>query len=268
MHFRNLLSLLFLIVTIQPGHSQRTERKQTGREGWDRTRSIIDCAPRLVDRRDLVQDRFDHLYVTTNPRDIEVGYFSVEPVTYHEQGLRFCEALLPAAGVSETRFRGTYTTTYQLPGDGLYSLHIHSRALIFNNEIRIINAQSTFGKIAASHRMELEKDPAPNPPDSLEGGSRISQAYVWEVEISQAGELEGIVIPGDLVLTDREVPAGFSNLLIEYPVQGPGVVTIKESVIFTMESVSPYKYDPIFQAPCLFILEPLDVSARLLPCGF
>jgi hypothetical protein len=76
-----------------------------------------------------------------------------------------------------------------------------------------------------------------------------------------------MVIPGDFDLTDQEVPAGFSNLLIECPVQGPGMVTIRESVIFTIESVSPYKYDPIFQAPCIFILEPLDVSARVLPCG-
>jgi hypothetical protein len=33
-----------------------------------------------------------------------------------------------------------------------------------------------------------------------------------------------------------------------------------------VNAISAYKYDPIFQAPCLFSLEPLGITARLLPC--
>ena len=90
--------LLMLVIPILPGKTQEIGQDEGEENGWNRTKMILDCAPRLVDRRDMVEDNFDHRYVTNNPRDIEVGYFSVEPVTYMNEGRRFCEALLPAAG--------------------------------------------------------------------------------------------------------------------------------------------------------------------------
>ncbi len=226
----------------------------------------MECAPVLVDRRDLVEDRFDHRYVTDNPRDIEVGYFSVEPVTYSEQGRRFCEALLPAAGVSETYFRGSYVTSYSLPGEGSYTVSILSTALIFNNEIRMIDAQDAVGEIEASHRLEIEVDTAQNPPSPENAAFRASQAYRWELEIGHQGIWHGEITPGEFDLQDTDIPAGYSDLSLERKIRGPGVVTIRESVIFRLNAVSAYKYAPIFQAACSFSLEPLSISAWLLPC--
>ena len=257
-------ALLFFIWV--QGISQGIGRVNQEGDGWDRTSRMLDCAPRLVDRKDLVEDRFDHRYVTSNPRDIEVGYFSVEPVTYPEQGRRFCEALLPAAGVSETYFRGSYTTTYALPGNGVYLVHIISGALIFNNNIRIIDAQNAIGEIEASHRLEVEVDTALNPPAPENTDFATHRAYSWELEIDQSGAWHGELDPGEFDIQDPGVPAGFSTLDQERRIRGPGVVTVRESVIFRMDAVSAYKYAPIFQAPCLFSLEPLSVSARLLPC--
>ena len=105
------MSLIFLLGII-PATAQRIDSEKEKGDSWDRTKEILDCAPRLVDRRDLVEDNFEHRYITNNPRDIEVGYFSVEPITYFEEGKRFCEASLPAAGVSDSYFRGTYETYY------------------------------------------------------------------------------------------------------------------------------------------------------------
>jgi hypothetical protein len=248
------------------GISQGIGKVNQEGDGWDRTRRIMDCAPILVDRRDLVEDRFDHRYVTSNPRDIEAGYFSVEPVTYLEQGRRFCEALLPAAGVSETYFRGSYTSTYSLPGSGVYLVSISSGALIFNNDIRIIDAQNTIVGIEASHRLEIEVDTALNPPAPEDRDFKLHRAYRWELEIDESGAWHGELNPGEFDLLDSRVPAGFSRLDLERWIRGPGVVSVRESVIFRLDAVSAYKYAPIFQAPCLFSLEPLSISTRLLPC--
>jgi hypothetical protein len=256
---------LIIITFAVPGFTQSINHDAP--EGdWHRTRKILDCAPRLVDRRDLVEDNFDHRYVTTNPRDIEVGYFSVEPITYLEDGRRFCEALLPAAGVSQTYFRGCYVTTYQLPGDGIYRVTIRSNALIFNNEVRVINAQNAVGEIEASHRLEIELDTSLNPVIPAVATFKTNPAFTWELEIDQSGTWHGELLPGNIVLSDPEIPAGFSTLTLERRIKGPGVVTVRESVIFRVHAVSAYKYDPIFQAACLFSLEPLGVSARVLPC--
>ncbi len=227
---------------------------------------ILDCAPRLVDRRDLVEDNFDHRYVTNNPRDIEMGYFAVEPMTYLEKGRRFCEALLPASGVSHSYFRGCYMTSYYLPGDGLYDVTFISNALIFNNELKMINSQNTIAEIDASHRMEIEIDTTLNTPSPEDVTFKSNAAYEWDIEIDQSGAWHGELLPGDIVLYDSELPAGFSRLEIKKRVRGPGLITIRESVIFRVNSVSSYKYDPIFQAVCLFSLEPLSVSTRVLPC--
>ena len=73
-------------------------------------------------------------------------------------------------------------------------------------------------------------------------------------------------MPGDLDWIDQEVPAGVSSLSLERKIRGPGMVTVRESVVFRISAISAYKYDPIFQAPCLFSLEPLNISSRWLPC--
>ena len=256
--------LIFLGFAMVPGIAQEIGKEQDEGDGWDRTQKILDCAPKLVDRRDMVEDNFNHRYVTSNPRDIEVGYFSVEPVTYLQEGRRFCEALLPAAGVSDNHFRGTYTTTYHLPGNGTYSVRFISQALIFNNEIRMIDAQNTIGAIEAFHRLEVDMDTSMN----LESAvlTQGNNAYRWDLEIDQQGSWQGHLHPGDFDLHDPEIPSGFSTLMLMGKIRGPGVVTIQETVVFEVSTLSAYKYAPIFQAPCLFSLEPLGISARLLPC--
>lgn len=227
---------------------------------------MLDCSPMLVDRMDLVEDNFDHRYVTNNPRDIEVGYFSVEPITYTEQGKRFCEASLPAAGVSESYFRGCYVSTYTLPGNGLYEVSIESRALVYYNEILIITAQHSLGEINASHRLEIELDTSLNPHSAGAFPYLSRDVFNWDVEIDQSGRWHGELSPGNIELKDSDLPAGISILEISRKVRGPGTVTVRESVVFKVHSVSAFKYDPIFQADCLFLLDPLSVSARLLPC--
>ncbi|MCP4312109.1 MAG: hypothetical protein GY790_12660 [Bacteroidetes bacterium] len=258
--------LTILALPINSLLAQEIRTKSHEEEDWDRTRMIMDCSPRLVDRRDLVEDNFDHRYVTNNPRDIEVGYFSVEPITYMEEGRRFCEARLPAAGVSQSYFRGCYATTYTLPGDGLYSIEIESRALVFSNEILIINAQHSLGEIESSHRMEIELDTALNPVSPSEQTYVSNPLFNWAVEIDQSGRWNGELRPGTIELTDSEIPAGISSLVIKRKVRGPGVISVRESVVFNVNSVSAFKYDPIFQADCHFSLDPLEISTRLLPC--
>lgn len=235
-------------------------------EDWDRSKTMLDCSPMLVDRMDLVEDNFDHRYVTNNPRDIEVGYFSVEPITYTEQGKRFCEASLPAAGVSESYFRGCYVTTYTLPGNGLYELTIESRALVYYNEILIINSQHSMGEIDASHRLEIEVDTSLNPQSATALPYQSKDVFKWDVEIDQSGRWHGELETGDIKMLDADLPAGISILELKRKVRGPGSITVRESVVFKVNSVSAFKYDPIFQADCLFLLDPLSVSTRLLPC--
>ena len=251
-----------MALTVLPIQAQQ----EGEREAWGRTRTIMDCAPRLVDRRELVEDRFDHSYITNNPRDIEVGYFSVEPITFTEQGRRFCEAKLPAGGVSDSYFKGTYSSSYDLPGDRTYVLIFISQALIFNNEPVLINAQNGVGEINTSHRMAIELDTSLNP---LSPGLPLqlnNDAYNWEIELSEDGSWKGALSPNGIEVLDAEIPAGNSVLLLKRRVRGPGTITIRESVVFRVSALSSFKYDPLFQAPCLFSFEPLQVSARILPC--
>ncbi|MCK5136443.1 MAG: hypothetical protein KAR19_11695 [Bacteroidales bacterium] len=257
-----VISLLAVI----SGYSQSINPGESKSDDWDRTQEILNCVPKLVDRRDLVEDNFKHSYVTTNPRDIEVGYFSVEPITYFEEGRRFCEASLPAAGVSQSYFRGTYETTYVLPGDRVYHINVESNALIFNNGIRIINAQNTVAEIEASHRLQIIADTSLNPSVSTDPNSSTSKAYTWEVEIDETGKWQGNVCNGDCILQNEEIPSGNSTISLSRKIRGPGVVIVKESVIFHVDALSSYKYELIFQAVCQFNLEPLSVSAKLLPC--
>jgi len=260
-----ILSLLLLLVAI-PGNSQGQGPDESKNDDWDRTRELLNCAPRLIDRRDLVEDNFEHRYVTDNPRDIEVGYFSVEPIIFFEDGRRFCEASLPAAGVSQSYFRGTYETTYTLPGDDVYRISFESNALIFNNEINIINAQSTVATIEASHRLQILSDTSLNPDASIDLNSLTTRVYLWEVELDDAGNWQGNFCEGECNMQEEEIPGGNSNLSLTRKIRGPGVVIIRESVIFHVNALSAFRYDPIFQATCLFNLEPLSVSAKLLPC--
>lgn len=258
---------LLLFLPVLTAVSQRIEKGEPEAENWDRTKAIMDCVPRLVDRQDLVEDNFDHLYITNNPRDIEVGYFSVEPITYFEEGNRFCEASLPAAGVSRSYFRGTYRTDYTLPGDAVYELEFESNALIFNNEIRIINAQNTLVKVEASHRLQILTDTLLNPNASIEYNSSTIELYAWELEIDESGKWQGNSCEGECNIQDEEIPGGHSDIILKREIRGPGVVTVEESVIFHIEALSAYKYEPIFQAVSLFNLEPLSISAKLLPCA-
>lgn len=264
---RQSIICTFLLSFLLSSLSAQTIRTRSHEEeDWDRSRRMLDCSPMLVDRMDLVEDNFDHRYVTNNPRDIEVGYFSVEPITYTEQGKRFCEASLPAAGVSESYFRGCYVSTYTLPGNGLYELAIESRALVYYNEILIITAQHSLGEINASHRLEIELDTSLNPQSAGAFPYLSRDVFNWDVEIDQSGRWHGELSPGNIELMDSDLPAGISILEISRKVRGPGTVTVRESVVFKVHSVSAFKYDPIFQADCLFLLDPLSVSARLLPC--
>jgi len=254
------------LLAVISGYSQSITPGSSGGDDWDQTKEILNCAPRLVDRTDMVEDNFEHRYVTNNPRDIEVGYFSVEPITYFEDGRRFCEASLPAAGVSQSYFRGTYETSYTLPGERVYQVNIESNALILNNEIRIINAQNTVAEIEASHRLQIMADTSKNTGYSTNSNSSTSKAYTWEVEIKETGKWQGNVCSGDCYLQNEATPIGTSTISLSQKIRGPGVVIIRESVIFRVEALSSYKYEPIFQAICLFNLEPLSISAKLLPC--
>lgn len=259
-----LIILLWLPQTLLCG--QQAEQ-DVEREGWDRTRQIMDCAPRMVEQQQLVEDNFDHSYITNNPRDIEVGYFSVEPITYMEKGNRFCEALLPASGVSHTYFRASYETTYSLPGRGVYMLELSSRAMVFNNDLRIINSQNTIAAIEASHRLEVHGDDQVFFVDNDASTFVENQAYTWELEILEDGSWNGELEAGKAIeMSDAEIPAGYSQLKLIKKVQGPGTLSIRESVIFRVNSVSAFKYDPIFQAVCLFNFEALGICTHLLPC--
>ena len=225
-----------------------------------------DCVPQLVDRRDLVEDNFEHNYITNNPRDIEVGYFSVEPITFFETGRRFCEASVPAAGVSDSHFRGSYETRYSLPGEGVYELQITSSALIFNQDIRIINAQNTLATVEARHRLQVSGERIIENDDVPQSTTQTVDAYTWEVEIDERAQWQGVVAAHDIELQNDTIPGGNSIINHKVRARGPGVITIRESVLFDVEALSAYKYDPIFQMICIFNLEPLHISAKLLPC--
>ena len=257
---------VLLVFAVISGYSQNQDQNESQGDDWDRTRELLDCTPKLIDRQDLVEDNFEHRYITDNPRDIEIGYFSVEPITYFEDGWRFCEASLPAAGVSQSYFRGTYETSYTIPGDGVYLINFESNALIFNNEIRIINAQSTVANIEASHRLQIIADTLRNPESSIDHNSSTSRVYYWEVELDDSGEWQGNFCEGECNMQEEAIPGGNSSISLSQKLRGPGVVTIRESVIFHVNALSAYKYEPIFQAICLFNMEPLSVSAKLLPC--
>jgi hypothetical protein len=264
--YREVVTALLMCSLLMSAGAQDRATDGEGGEGWERTREILRCAPRLVDRRDLVEDDFDHRYVTNNPRDIEVGYFSVEPVTYFEEGKRVCEASIPVAGVSQTYYRGTFTTSYTLPGDGVFRISLESNALIFSNDIRIINAQNCVADLEASHRIEIQPDSLQGRPVAGEPYAVTQPGYKWEIDVDDSGDWEGHIVSSQMELDDHQVPYGISTLSASWDLRGPGRVVIRESVIFEVSSVSSYKYDPIFQAACLFSLEPLSVSAKLLPC--
>jgi hypothetical protein len=235
-------------------------------DNWERTKEIRDCLPKLLDRVDLVQDSFEHQYISNNPREIEIGYFSVEPITYFEEGNRFCEVFLPAVGVSNSYFRGTYKTSYTLAGNGLYEISIGSNALIYNNEIRIINPQPTLATIEASHQIQILTDTTLNPYTLIDNNSSTLVVYTWQVEIDEKGMYAGNSCEGNCNTQDEKIPGGHSSIYLNREVRGPGVFVIKESVIFQMETLSAYKYGPNFQAVSFFNLEPLSISVKLLPC--
>jgi hypothetical protein len=260
--------LIAIIILFPVIHLQSQDYKSGDPQGdnWERTKEIRDCLPRLLDRKDLVQDNFEHQYITNNPREFQTGYFSVEPITYFEEGNRFCEVFLPAGGVSSSYFRGTYTTNYTLAGDGLYEISIVSNALIYNNEIRIINAQPTLAKIEASHRIQILADTSLNPYTLIDNNSSTLVVYTWEVEIDEKGMYKGNSCEGKCNTLDEKIPGGHSSIYLNKEVRGPGVLVIKESVIFKMETLSAYNYGPSLQAVSFFNLEPLSISVKLLPC--
>ncbi|MCJ7716657.1 MAG: hypothetical protein MUO54_09075 [Anaerolineales bacterium] len=255
--------ILFPVIHLQ---SQNYKSGDPQGDNWQRTKEIRDCLPRLLDRVDLVQDSFEHQYITNNPREIEISYFSVEPITYFEEGNKFCEVFLPAVGVSSSYFRGTYKTSYTLAGNGLYEINIGSNALIYNNEIRIINAQPTLAKIEASHRVQILADTSLNPHNLIDNNSSTLVVYTWEVEIDEKGMYKGNSCEGKCNTQDEKIPGGHSSIYLYQEVRGPGVFVIEESVIFQMQTLSAFKYGPGFQAVSFFNLEPLSISVKLLPC--
>jgi len=255
--------ILFPVIHLQ---SQNFKSGDPQGDNWKRTKEIRDCLPRLLDREDLTQDNFDHQYITNNPHEIQLGYFSVEPITYFEEGNRFCEVFLPAAGVSSSYFRGTYTTNYTLPGNGLYEISVGSNALIYNNDIRIINKLPTLAKIEASHRLQIIADTSLNPHSLIDDYSTTLKVYTWEVEIDENGMYKGNSCDGNCNTQDENIPGGHSSVYVNREVRGPGVLVIEESVIFQMEALSSFKFQPSFQAVSFFNLEPLSISVKLLPC--
>jgi hypothetical protein len=263
---KSVLLIGFGLFVVLTGYSQSLDTQSSSVGEWDRTQEMLDCIPRLVDRQDLVEDNFHHRYVTNNPRDIEVGYFSVEPITFFEEGRRFCEASLPAAGVSQSYFRGTYETDYTIPGEGVFRISIESNALVFSNEIRIINAQNTVATIEASHRVQIIIDSTLHQSPSVDLNSSTVRVYKWEIELDETGQWQGNFCEGECNMQEEDIPGGPSSNRLTREIRGPGVITIRESVIFHVDALSAYKYDPIFQAVCLFNLEPLSISAKLLPC--
>jgi hypothetical protein len=269
---KKLILLKFIsiaIIIFFPAIQLRSQSYKSGDplgDNWERTKEIRDCLPRLLDRVDLVQDSFEHQYISNNPREIELGYFSVEPITYFEERNRFCEVFLPASGVSSSYFRGTYETTYTLPGNDLYEISIGSNALIYNNEIRIINAQPTLARIEASHQIQILADTSFNPHNLIDSNSSTQAVYTWEVEIDEKGRYKGNSCEGKCNTEDEKIPGGHSSIYLDREVRGPGVLVFKESVIFRIEALSAYKYEPSFQAVSFFNLEPLSISVKLLPC--
>jgi len=157
-------------------------------------------------------------------------------------------------------------TNYTLPGDGVYTVEIESRALVFYNDILIINAQNSVGEINASHRLDIELDTALNPlaPGDLDYQSK--DVFNWAVEIDQSGRWLGEIQPGSVEMIDADLPAGISMLNMKRKVRGPGTIKVRESVVFEVSSISAFKYDPIFQADCLFSLDPLGITTREHPC--
>jgi len=255
--------ILFPVIHLQ---SQNYKSSDPLGDNWEKTKEIRDCLPKLLERKDLVQDNFEHMYITNNPQEIEMGYFSVEPITYFEEGNRFCEVFLPVAGVSSSYFRGTYTTNYTLEGSGLYEITIGSNALIYNNEIRIINTQPTLAKIEASHQIQIHADTTLNPHTLIDNNSSTVVVYSWKVEVDETGMYQGNSCEGKCNTQDEKIPGGHSSLFLTRKVRGPGVLVIEESVIFQIEALSAYKYEPSFQAVSFFNLEPLSISVKLLPC--
>lgn len=257
--------VLFILVMI-PCYSQIPGGKSRGGDGWDRTRDILRCAPRLVDHREVVEDDFEHLYFSTNPREVDDAYFSVEPVTYFQEGSRFCEAGIPVAGASDSYFRGTFETSYELPGEGIFEITLESNALIFNNDCRLINAQNTVATIEASHRLQLQDDDLQRKKEGPATHTEDRKAYTWKLEFDKTGHWQGNLVAEEFELQDEQIPSGVSTIRFTRKVRGPGVITLRESVLFRITSLSSYKFDPIFQAKCLFLLQPLSVTTRLLPC--
>jgi len=255
-----------LVFALLPCYSQLPGEKSRGGDGWDRTREILRCAPRLVDHREVVEDNFKHLYFSTNPREVDDAYFSVEPVTYFEEGSRFCETGLPVAGVSDSYFRGTFETSYELPGEGVYEITLESSALIFNNDCRLINAQNAVATIEASHRLQLVAEPQKSEREASASHTEDRKAYTWELEFDGTGFWQGNLEVKEFEVEDEHIPSGISSIRFTREVRGPGVITFRESVLFCITSLSSCKFDPIFQAKCLFLLQPLSVTTRLLPC--
>ena len=258
--------MLLLLILHMPGYSQKIGDENASDDGWGRTEEIVNCVPRIVDRTDLVEDNFSHHYVTNNPREAEYTFFSVEPITNPEAGTRFCEARLPAVGGGDSYLRGTYTTSYNLPGERVYRINIESNALIFNNEIRTINAQSTIAEIEATHSVKLLVDSSQYIDEIKNGNSKSNMAYTWHIEIDEDGIGHSEITTGNFDLQETDIPGGNSTILFSREMKGPGVIEIEESVIFRVRSLSWNKYETIFQAICLFNLEPLSISAKLLPC--
>jgi hypothetical protein len=138
---------------------------------------------------------------------------------------------------------------------------------IYNNEIRIINAQPTLPKIEASHRMQILADTSLNPHTLIDNYSSTLVVYTWEVEIDEKVMYKGNSCEGKCNTQDEKIPGGHSSIYLNREVRSPGVVVvIEESVIFQMEALSAYKYGPSFQAVSFFNLEPLSISVKLLPC--
>ena len=231
--------ILFPVIHLQ---SQNYKSGDPQGDNWQRTKEIRDCLPRLLDRKDLVQDSFEYQYITNNPREIEIGYFSVEPITFFEEGNRFCEVFLPAAGVSSSYFRGTYITNYTLEGNGLYEITIGSNALIYNNDIRIINPQPTLAKIEASHQIQIYADTSLNPHSLIDNNSSTVVVYSWKVEVDEKGIYKGNSCEGKCNTQDEKIPGGHSSIYLTREVRGPGVVFIEESVFFQMDALSAYTW--------------------------
>ncbi len=60
---------LLLVFAVLPDYSQDQDQDEARSDDWERTREMLNCTPKLVDRQDLVEDNFEHRRIGTRYYD-------------------------------------------------------------------------------------------------------------------------------------------------------------------------------------------------------